>query len=158
MKPLFEGMLMADYHQFYVADAQAEPEAAPWTDDDLRQGLLVGDAMISVSTARNMPVPVSLAWHEARPEFALAGVDHAVEASFVTTGEILLAGCTDSLSDAARFTVQPGPLRLLLLCHGLGTLSEDGLEGEDRYALHLWPEAPQPVRVLQQWEEPGEPG
>ncbi|MBC9208030.1 hypothetical protein IBL26_14385 [Roseomonas aerophila] len=63
MKPPFEGMLMAGYHQFFIAEAQVEPEAALRTDADL----LASGSVISAFIARNMPgcanrLRCSVAW------------------------------------------------------------------------------------------------
>lgn len=36
---------------------------------------------------------------------------------------------------------------------GLGTLSEDGLDRDDRYAVHLWPGKTEGIHVRKQWED-----
>ncbi|MDW4736332.1 hypothetical protein NQ293_26040, partial [Escherichia coli] len=52
--------------------------------------------------------------------------------------------------DAARIDVAPGTYRVRVSYGGLDTLSEDGLEGDDRYRLQLWPAPPIAVRVVKQ--------
>lgn len=93
--------------------------------------------------------------HDAAPPLSLDGIDQAAEASLVTSGMVVLAGCTDAWPDATRLTVPPGPLRLRLLASGLDRLSEDGLEGEDFYLIQLWPAPEAPVAVLKPWQPEG---
>jgi hypothetical protein len=66
---------------------------------------------------------------------------------------IAILGCTDYLPDAARFPVPPGELKAAIVFSGLGTVSEDGLDGDDRYTLHLWPGRADGVRVLKPWSD-----
>lgn len=163
MTILYDGGIFADYHQFFLQDAGAADggtaagDAPEWTDATLAQGVLPQPGGLSVSTARNMTVPVRVTLHAAPPALPLEAVDHAVEAGLHSQGTLILAGCTDYLPDAARLTVPPGSLRVLLLCHGLGSLSEDGLDGDDRYELHLWPAPGEAVVVHKGWETPPGP-
>lgn len=83
----------------------------------------------------------------------LDDVDHVVEGGFRSAGTVAIAGCTDYFPDAARFSVPAGDLKARVVFTCLGTLSEDGLDGEDRYVVHLWPGKAESVRVLKQWEE-----
>ena len=53
-------------------------------------------------------------------------------------------------SDAARASVPPGTLRAMVIFTGLDTLSEDGLDGDDHYVVHLWPGESIGVTVLHQ--------
>ena len=39
-----------------------------------------------------------------------------------------------------------------ILFDGLGSISEDGLSGSDRYVLNLWPMATGDLRVIKQWQ------
>lgn len=149
---LFEGMLFADYHQFYLADAETKTDvSADVTDEAVSQRVVNRDDVLVVFTARNMEVPVTVALHETEPALALEDADHAVEAGLYSSGTIVIAGCTDYLPDAARFSAPAGDLKARVVFTGLGTLSADGLEGQDRYAVHLWPAKAEGVRVLKQW-------
>jgi hypothetical protein len=154
MTILFEGMIFADYHQFYLEDSDAgERETTPWTDDDVLRRVHLETTAIYFATARAMEVPVQIELHDSPPALNLDEADHVVDASLRTSGEIVVAGCTDYVPDAARVTVPPGRLRVRLVCTGLGTISEDGLDGADRYVLHLWPGEDPAVIVLRQWDE-----
>lgn len=155
MQLLHAGPIFADYHQFYLADAAAKTEARHWTAADLAAGLIAQPGEIGIATARNTHVPVRVELHDTAPPLTLEGVDQAAEASLVTAGMAVLAGCTDSWPDATRLAVPPGPLRLRLLASGLDRLSEDGLEGEDSYLIQLWPAPEAPVAVLKPWNPAG---
>lgn len=150
---IFDGVLFADYHQFYLVDAaQTDDVPVQWTDEDVRARILVGPHAVIFSTERNMSVPVQVHLHETEPELDLTSVDHAVSGRFESLGEVVIAGLTDYLPDAARLTVPAGPLCAMAVSTGLGTLSEDGTVGDDAYVVHLWHcPAPMPVRVLEQW-------
>lgn len=158
---LFDGPLFADYHQLYVQDAgftgTPPPTPAQWTDEDVRRRLNVNESSIVVSTARNMTVPFRLAAFTRKPEVDGARYDHVVESGlFVPSGQLVIAGLLDEWAKAARAQVKPGHWGALALFEGLGTLSADGLDGEDRYRLFLWPAtgppAPRPI-VHKQWEK-----
>lgn len=49
-----------------------------------------------------------------------------------------------------RIKVRPGPYRIRVSFEGLGSLSADGLEGNDRYHLQLWPAPTGPIETLKQ--------
>lgn len=155
MALLFSGSLLADYHQVYLADEVAgDTDPTAWTEEDVRTRLHVEPGMVILSTARNMEVPVELHLHEAEPALDPIAADHVAEAGLVTSGRVVVAGCTDYRPTAARIAVPAGTLRLRAEFTGLGTLSEDGLDGEDRYVVHLWPGEASGVVVRRQWEEP----
>lgn len=159
---LFEGELFADYHQVYIQDAGLAGEKRPdlpeiWTDDDVRRRLRVNERTLVVSTARNMMVPLRVESRSSRPDVDAASCDHVAESGlFVPSGHLIVAGLMEDRGSAARVTVRPGYWHALALFEGLGRLSADGLDGEDRYTLLLWPAAgPPPPRPLvhKQWEE-----
>lgn len=154
-KLLFDGKLFADYFQIYLrcADTMALPEI--WDDAIVTQRVSPGPGSLVISTARNMTVPLRVLLHASRPALDPAGFDHLVEAALdVPSGQIIIAGLTEMPDDG--HAVPPGRLGALVGFQGLGTLSLDGLDGDDRYAVHLWPGAAdsgQAVTVHQQWRE-----
>ncbi|MDH7794074.1 MULTISPECIES: hypothetical protein [unclassified Beijerinckia] len=153
MALLFNDQLMADYHQFYLADAAiALDMPTDYSETTLRARMLIGNGMLIAMTERNMPVPVRVESHDIPPIIDIAAADHVVIGSLHTSGEIVLAGLTDHLPTAPRLQVPPGDLRVMVVSTGLGTLSTDGLTGDDRYTLHLWPGPVQDVTVLRQWD------
>ncbi len=154
MTTIFSGTLLADYNQFYLAAADSHTDYSDQVDDTaIDDCLLCQDDVAVVFTARNMDVPVSVELHETEPALALAAADHVVQGGLRSAGQLVIAGCTDYLPDAARLTVPAGPLRIRVLISGLDTLSEDGLDGDDRYVVQLWPGAAAPVQVLKRWPQ-----
>lgn len=153
MPTIFEGKLFADYHQVYLCDA-IDPPLLPdeWPDADLRRRGKLADRALVVSTARNMEVSVKVELHATRPTLDLAPVDHAVEASLrAPSGKLIIAGLTDDIKTATEVRVPAGDLRAVVLFAELATLSEDGLDGDDRYTVHLWPEKAAGTVVHRQW-------
>jgi hypothetical protein len=100
-----------------------------------------------------MPVPVTVELHEEEPALELDNADQTVEAGLRSDGEIAILGCTDYLPDATRFSVPAGDLKAMIVFSGLGTLRASGLDGDDRYTVHLWPGKAGGVRVLRHWND-----
>lgn len=154
-KLLFDGKLFADYFQIYLrcADTMALPDI--WDDAIVAQRVSPGPGSLVISTARNMPVPLRVVLHAKRPALDPAGFDHLVEASLeVPSGQLVIAGLMEEPAD--DHAVPPGRLGALVGFQGLGTLSPDGLDGDDRYAVHLWPgmaAADRAVIVHRQWQD-----
>ena len=150
---LHEGDLFADYFQIYLRDETDPDLPDDYADDLLERRLMVGPHAIIFHTARNMTVPVRVEWHDGRPAPDLDAYQHVVEAGFdCPSGKLVVAGMTDYEPDAARLAVKAGPLGVRVNFAGLDTLSEDELDGDDRYVVQLWPEAqPEGVQVLKGW-------
>ncbi|WP_432726654.1 hypothetical protein [Variovorax sp. W6] len=132
--------LFADYFQFYLQDETAEGDLSDaWDDPAVERMLAVAPGVVGLGTARNMDVSVTLELLDSEPANGIDEFDHVVEGTLaIETGPLVVAGCTDYFPDAARFDLEPGAYRVRLSCSGLNTLSEDGLEGEDRYLVQLW--------------------
>ena len=153
MPTIFDGQLFADYHQVYLCDDAHSRLPEEWTEDNLRQRINRTDHALVISTARNTEVPLKVELHTSRPSPDLAAVDHAIEASLrVPSGKLIVAGLSDYGKTAIRVAVPAGDLRALVLSGGLSTLSADGLDGDDHYVVHLWPEKASGVVVLRQWQ------
>lgn len=149
---LFSRDIFADYFQFYISDSSINTDfPTDWTDEALRRRVLAADGILMVATARNATVPVRVELHDGDPNLATEAADHVVIGNLQTSGEMVIAGLTDYLPDAVRVPVPAGNLRVLVVFTGLGTISEDGLEGEDRYVVHLWPGESDDAAVLRQW-------
>lgn len=152
---LFDGNLLADYFQIYLRDQSHPDLPSDYTEETIGKRLMIGPHAAIVHTARNMIVPVSVEWHDARPQPDVERYQHVVEASFdCPSGVLIVAGLTDYEPSASRLAVEPGRLGVRANMSGLDTISEDGLEGNDRYLLQLWP-SPQPLglQVLKSWVE-----
>jgi len=142
--------LFADYFQFYLQDERAKGDLSDaWTEQAVADLLALAPGTIGVGTVRNMEVPVQVEIAAAVPPIRLDGWDHAVECDIeVPSGRLVIAGCTDYFPDAARIPVEPGHYRARIRYGGFDTLSEDGLQGDDRYDIVLWKAPPGQPRVL----------
>ena len=143
--------VFADYNQFYVWDAGKNPVAPEaWSEEDIASRAKVAEHVLVVCPIRNMTVPVRITLLLEEPAFDLSSYDHAVRASVaLPTGQLQVHECTGG--EVLAWKVVPGTYRALVLFAGLGTLSSDGLEGEDTYQVALWPGEPVPLQVLKQW-------
>lgn len=153
MRVLYRGTIFADYFQIYLRD-DAHPDLPDdYSPESLARRLIVGRHGVIMQTARNMTVPVSVEWHDRRPAPDLGLYQHVVEASFeAPTGWLVLAGLTDDEASAPRLAVRPGPVGIVAGQAGLDTLSDDGLDGADRYDVMLWQaEASVPLTVRKSW-------
>lgn len=139
-RTLYHGDIFADYFQIYLRD-EAHPDLPDdYSGEVMAQRLVVGPHAIVMHAARNMEVPVRVEWTGHKPEADLDVFQHVIEAGFLCpSGRLILAGMTDAEETAPRLTVDAGALGIRLSATGLDTLSEDGLDGEDRYLVQLWP-------------------
>lgn len=136
----YKFQLSASYHQFYIQDEAADGNLSDaWTPDAVERLLALAPGVVGIGTARNTDVPVTIDVLDREPEKEFDTSDHIVECSIsISSGIIVVAGCTDYFPDAARIRVQPGSYRVRVNFAGLGSVSDDGLEGSDRYHLQLW--------------------
>ena len=143
--------VFADYHQFYVWDAGmglVAPE--DWSEQDVTNRAKMAEHVLVVCPVRNMTVPVRITLHAGEPAFDLSNYDHAVRASVtLPTGQLQVHECTGG--EVLTWKVEPGTYCALVLFTGLGTLSSDGLEGQDAYQVALWPGDPMSLQVVRQW-------
>lgn len=151
--------LFADYFQFYLQDEAVDGDLSDsWNDEAVVRLLAVAPGTIGVGTVRNMVVPVTLEILASEPVLNVAAYDHIVEGPLSVAGKrLIIAGCTDYLPEAARIAVDPGTYRVRVCFSGLESLSADGLEGEDRYHLQIWPARLADVAVIKQraaWPPP----
>lgn len=148
--------LFADYFQFYLQDENAEGDlGGSWTDEAVERLLALAPGTIGVGTVRNMEVPVVVEVGEQAPHDDLDEWDQVNECDLeVPSGRIVIAGCTDYFPTAARIEVPAGSYRARVYYGNLDRLSENGLGGEDRYKVALWPAAPGPMKVVKQRAEP----
>ena len=134
--------LFADYFQFYIQDENANGDLSEkWTDEAVEQLLAITDGTIGVGTVRNMDVPVTIKTFDTEPAF-LTDVENVIgqinECNIeVNSGKVVIAGCTDYFPDAKRIELKNGIYRARIYYGNLDKLSEDGLDGEDFYEIHL---------------------
>ncbi len=143
--------VFADHHQFYVQDGGVSPPAPEvWTDQDTEHRAKVAENIVVVCPVRSMTVPVDVGVFEAEPAADAASWDHVVECSLsLPTGHLQVHECTGGA--VLDWQIQPGVYAVRLLFAGLNTLSANGLEGNDRYHVQLWPSEPRALSVVRAW-------
>jgi hypothetical protein len=144
--------LFADYSQFYIQDEAATGDLSEsWGEEATARLLAEAPGAIGIGTARNMDVPVAVEIHDKEPDDDSSAWDHVIEAQLdVASGRIVVAGRTDYFPDAKCVNIPPGTYRARVSYGALGSVSEDGLTGDDHYRVQLWLGPPTPVRVLKQ--------
>jgi hypothetical protein len=150
MKRKFEYNLFADYYQFYLQDESTDGNLGDsWSPEAVERLLAVAPGTVGVGTVRNTTVPVVLEITDAKPEDDLNDWDQVAECSVeMTSGRMVVAGCTDYFPDAARIDLPPGSYRTRVYFGKLNSLSADGLNGDDHYRVVMWSAAPGPILVL----------
>jgi hypothetical protein len=148
--------LFADYHQFYVWDAGVDPRAPEdYTNEDVRRLVKVAPNIVVIQPVRSTTVPVQLEICSEDPGFDESQWDHIAECALeLPTGKLQVHECTGG--PVLDLEVAPGWYWVRVLFAGLGTLSYDGLEGDDYYRIVLWPGTSAPLRIVKQWQD--EPG
>jgi len=136
--------LFADYFQFYIQDEKAEGDLSnSWTNEAVDLLLATTEGTIGIGTVRNMTVPVTIKIFETEPpvrDDAEHIIDQINECDIqISSGKIVIAGCTDYFPDAVRMELSNGTYRTRIYYGNLDKITEDGLDGEDFYEIHLWP-------------------
>jgi hypothetical protein len=150
--------IFADYFQIYLGDpAHIEDRSALWTDQSVDDRIVARVHTVVFGTGRNMSVPVDVVVHKQQPDLIalIASADHAVVGGLsCRSGQLTVAGCTDYLPDAFTLATSPGRYGVAFLSFDLGTIDPvRALDGNDRYALHIWPAATLPeITVLKRWK------
>ncbi len=135
--------LFADYFQFYLEDEKNGSSLEDsWTDEAVNRLLATAKCTIGVGTVRNMEVPVKINFYDSEPEVKIINLEKVNQINEcdleILSGMIVVAGCTDYFPEAKRIKVENGIYRVRIYYGNLEELSENGLEGEDFYELHLW--------------------
>lgn len=136
--------VFADYFQFCVWDAGLElVPPCDLNEEDVRR-------MVKVEP--NVVVVLELVLCEADPGCEDSKCDHVVECGVaLPTGKLQVVEC-GGRPVVFDLKVSQGSYRMRVEFAGLATLSEDGIEGDDRYKLTLWPGPPAPLRIRKQWK------
>ncbi len=142
--------VFADFFQFYLWDRICLSPPVDMTDADLDNRIKEGQNSVTIFTVRNMYVPVDIQVHNEDPGYNADQWEHIVECSVdFPTGqlEIVEGGNSDPLLE---FEVPGGNYRVRTFFTGLNTLSENGLDGDDKYHITLWPDSPASLRLIKQ--------
>ncbi|BCW20621.1 hypothetical protein NtRootA9_33290 [Arthrobacter sp. NtRootA9] len=130
--------LFTDYHQFTVSDPTADFSDLweKWTDATIESMFVQGDRYIAVGTVRDFNAPVLVRLDSER---SFTGtVDRVMTGTLeVPSGVIEVSGPTDNGMTGGKIEVPPGSYRVEVRYFNLGSISDDGIEGEDRYMVTL---------------------
>ncbi|MFC3500118.1 hypothetical protein ACFOOK_03940 [Micromonospora krabiensis] len=155
-----ELQLFADYYQVHLFDDGSMTDLGDaWTEDAVLDNLAVDRDAMAVGTAVNVNVAVTLEVLEAAPEDDSAVFDHVVEASLqISSGRLVLMGCTDYEPEAARFEIAPGPVRVRAARSNLADAERRGIDSDDdpttmeQLRLQVWPAPHADPVVIKRWK------
>jgi hypothetical protein len=145
--------IFADYHQFYLMDAEEYPDAPEdWTDEDVQRRIKADKNIVVIQPERNMTVPVDLEISDSEPEEDFENWNHIAEASLeLPSGKLQIEECLGETKDI--LILQPGSYRIRAFYGGLNKLSFDGLDGDDQYKIFMWQAPFEDVKILKQYED-----
>jgi hypothetical protein len=141
-----------DHGQFIACDPEAKLDIDSYSERAMRQGLAMwgrngGVTIFTASHWTDTDVTVSLS--PGRPTIKDAQWDHIVEGGLVvTSGSLHLYGPEDTGTNEASIAVAPRTYSLIVCGRDFDSTNEYGDEGDDCYALLLWPGPVLERRVL----------
>ena len=144
--------IFADYHQFYLMDAEEEPFAPEdWTNEDVQQRIKAEKYIVVIQPERNMTVSVDLEIVDSTPSEDFENWDHIAEASLdLPSGKLQIEKCCGETKDI--LVLSSGSYKIRAFYGNLDKLSFDGLEGDDHYKIVMWQAAFEGIKVLKQYE------
>jgi len=102
-----------------------------------------GQGYVAIGTARNLNVPVTVRITPEEPHLDLQQWDRVIQSGLVANSdELRITGVTDNGMSGGTIPIEPGGYHVRILFAGLNTVSENGLSGDDRYVIELWPVPP----------------
>lgn len=130
--------VFTDYNQFTVSDSTADFEYlwAEWTAETIESMFVQGDRYIAVGTMRNMHAPVLVRLDSERS--FTGSIDRVMTGTLeVRSGVVEVSGPTDNGMSGGKVEVPPGTYRVEVQYLNLGSVVENGLDGDDRYMVTL---------------------
>ena len=136
--------LVADHNQWYLEDVNASPATAAspefWTPAAMSAALASARDMAAFGTVRTGTVIVSVSVQGAAPEDDVRTWDQVVDAAIETSsGQLVVAGCTEPRESAERINLAPGVYNLRAYYGNLDIDDPDADDGDDFYNVVLWP-------------------
>lgn len=152
--------LFADYYQIHLFDEGSVTDLGDaWTDEAVLDGLAVTTDAVAVGTTVNVNVAVTLEVLAAAPEDDSADFDHVVEGSLqVSSGRLVVMGCTGYEPEAARFGVAAGPARVRVARSNLAQAERLDIDSDDdpatmeRLRLQVWSAPLDDPVVIKRWK------
>jgi hypothetical protein len=143
--------LFADFYQFYLMDGGIAPDAPEdWTEEDYSNRAKVADNVVVIAPVRNTYVTVTCEIRTAEPLLRVEEFDHALEGSIdLPTGYLQLHECTGE--EVIHLSVEPGTYQFSAWFSRLGSLTDNGWDGDDTYHIYLWRGPARPLLVRRRW-------
>ncbi|MFC5724133.1 hypothetical protein ACFP1Z_28590 [Streptomyces gamaensis] len=151
--------LFADYFQIHVLHDESEGDLSDvWTEQTVSDGLGVTKDALAIGTAVNVNVAVSVDVLAEQPVDDSDDFDHVVEASLnLTSGRLVVLGCTDHFPDAARFEMPRGWTRIRASRRNLAAAvhadidSDQTPETTEQVRLQAWPAPYSEPNITKRW-------
>ncbi|MFF1730343.1 hypothetical protein [Streptomyces sp. NPDC058247] len=151
--------LFADYFQIHVSDADSDGDLSDaWTDQAVSDHLAVAPDALGIGTAVNVNVSVTVIVLPQEPSDDGSEFDHVVEASLdVSSGRMMVLGCTDYAPDAATFQVASGWNRVRVCRGNLARAtqadvdSDESPETTEKIRIQVWAAPESPAKVTKRW-------
>jgi hypothetical protein len=143
--------IFADYHQFYLMDAEKYPNPpVDYTDEDVRQRIKAEKFIVVIQPERNMTVPVDLEILVSEPEEDFENWQHIAEASLdLPSGKLQIEECGGETKDV--LVLPSGSYRIRAFYGDLDKLSFNGLDGDDHYKVVMWQAPFESIEILKQY-------
>jgi hypothetical protein len=144
--------IFADYHQFYLMDAEIHPNApTEYTDKDIQHKIKTEDNIVVIMPERNRSVPAELEILDSAPIDNFEDWQHIAEAGLeLSSGKLLIEECCGTSID--KILLPPNTYRVRAYFANLDKLSFDGLDGDDHYKIVIWSAPFEDVKVLKQYQ------
>lgn len=148
--------IFADYHQFYLMDAEKNPcMPDEYTNKDIQRRIKAGKNIVVIHLEINTTVPVDLEILDSAPSESFENWSHIVEASLdLPSGKLQIEECCGETKDI--LVLPSGSYRIRAFYGDFDKLNFNGLEGNDHYKIVMWEAPLEDVRVLKQYEEVSE--
>jgi hypothetical protein len=110
-----------------------------WGDDDLKNMILVGNDYAIISTSSSISVPVFIEYSEVRPVLDFEIWDHVNLFSMHVSGNLVVSGDFNDENEVLDIQLPDGSYGFYVCYSGLGSIANDGLNGNDSYHVFIWP-------------------
>ncbi|MFF8280409.1 hypothetical protein ACF05T_30690 [Streptomyces lateritius] len=156
--------LFADYFQIHVSDADSDGDLSDaWTAQAVADHLAVAPDALGIGTAVNVNVSVTVVVLPQEPGDDSSEFDHVVEASLdVSSGRMVVLGCTDYAPDAATFEVPAGWNRVRVSRSNLARAVQADIDSDEspdtieKIRIQVWPAPEFPAKIIKRWSQPGD--
>ncbi|TDT24015.1 hypothetical protein EV562_11939 [Streptomyces sp. BK208] len=151
--------LFADYFQIHVCDADADGDLSDaWTGQAVADHLAVAQDALGIGTVVNVDVSVTVVLLPQEPEDDSSEFDHVVEAGLeVSSGRLMVLGCTDYGPGAATFEVPPGLNRVRVSRSNLTRAAQADVDSAaspetmEKIRIQVWAAPDSPPAVIKRW-------